>query len=525
MFKSNNQSKSGITNFLLRVLYFSRNSQAGTTLAMGVCLGVIVLGATAMALANAGKEKTNTTSNEMTKQAMAVAETGVSRLQNLFVAEPRLAMADKSQWTTIVNAGTNGFYTQLNTVTGSQGGGSTCGGGGGGQDTPTNAQIIINKLQGEVVKVPSNNLSITPGTNDWVSLSSNRQYRLVAFNYDNTTNEATLGIQGKVGGSSKAQVEVKFDVTDSSGDPVEVGGGPPGLWAQHFGNLNSDIHAHVLDSSDCLYPTSNNNYLGAQTGGNYTPANQNALLPPLTGNGSITREKVGFPTLPNNGVYSPPPSNSTNPRINYISSAISNTTTFPRVNDKDSTGGTYTTGANTAGKTYYYRLQGGINMSGTKTITLGRSGKEKIVIYSDGAIGFSGQAKMGPYKSTSNEYTKVTFFLNNNMTLAGNGVSSPKVGDYQFYVYGARSLSVSGNGDFTGFIFAPESSMTLNGSGNSSEILSGAVWVKQYNTSGNHANFKQRITNTDLPDLEVNPVKNGKPTLGSISSWQRQAAN
>jgi hypothetical protein len=75
-------------------------------------------------------------------------------------------------------------------------------------------------------------------------------------------------------------------------------------------------------------------------------------------------------------------------------------------------------------------------------------------------------------------------------SIAGNGVVNPGI-PMNFIYYGLpgnTSLSYSGNGTFTGVIYAPNADFTLNGGGNSTYDFVGASISKTVSMNG-HFNF------------------------------------
>jgi hypothetical protein len=505
------------SKFFLRLLSLQKENQKGTIFVVATAMGILVIGAAGLAIANASQNKTNTTSDEQTKQAIAVAEAGVTRMQDLFKQEPRLAMVtDHTKWTEVLNAGTGDtLNNKLSQVAGIKNlsNNTNCPNVSTGSLTPTQ---IKSKLEGEVIKVLSTNNNIS--SNDtWVNLggsndSSKGKYKLVSYTRNNTTQTGTLTIQGitEANNEAKSQIKVEFDAKiQPSSNQTQINSHPPGLWAQDFGAMNAPIAANVLDSSECQ--TKGTNALNPTTLVTNTP-----LFSPLTGNGNYLKKAISFPPLPNNGVYTVP----TIPTENVINSSKI-PSSLPEIGDKATDGTVYNNGQNNQGKTYVYKFSSGIPV-GNSTLTLGKTGKENIVIYSEDDITLNGNGKITPYKN-GNDITKVKFYVNGNLNLSGNGQSSNAVSDYQVYVYGTRNITINGNSYFTAFIFAPQSTITLNGAGNSSDILSGALWVKSYNSNGNHSTFKQTISNTDIANLDINPTElKATYTIGNIKNWQRE---
>ena len=107
-------------NFKFKLLSVLQNgSQKGSILAVGVGLGALMIAGTTLAIATSSQNKTNVTSDEQTAQAVAAAEAGVARIQNLFIQEPRLAMAPNSKWVALLDVSNeNELEEELNNFLG-----------------------------------------------------------------------------------------------------------------------------------------------------------------------------------------------------------------------------------------------------------------------------------------------------------------------------------------------------------------------------------------------------------------------
>jgi len=212
MFNNNQISnkKSFGTKFLYGLFALNKHSQKGTTLVVATVMGMMVIGAAGLAMAKANSEKTNTIADEQTKQAIAVAETGISRIQGLFIQEPRLALAlNKEQWQEIVNDGADKLDGNLNELADSASTQTSCNSN---QGTNSKAQQVIDSLQAQVLGIPDNN-TMGDTTQDsgtpqgWVSLDDKRQYQLIS--YGNNDGIGTLAILGKVGGNNGSMARIK----------------------------------------------------------------------------------------------------------------------------------------------------------------------------------------------------------------------------------------------------------------------------------------------------------------------------
>lgn len=86
--QNKNQKKPLVTNFIRNLLPFGVRSQQGSTLPMAIGLGSAMMIVGAVAVMKGGQENTNTTSSEQSKQAMAVAEAGVTNVQSFLAKKP-----------------------------------------------------------------------------------------------------------------------------------------------------------------------------------------------------------------------------------------------------------------------------------------------------------------------------------------------------------------------------------------------------------------------------------------------------
>jgi len=75
-------------------------------------------------------------------------------------------------------------------------------------------------------------------------------------------------------------------------------------------------------------------------------------------------------------------------------------------------------------------------------------------------------------------------------SFGGNGVANGDGKPGSFYYFGTRnntSLTLSGNGEFTGAIYAPSANVSGNGGGNSSEDFSGAAIIRSLSFNGHYS--------------------------------------
>jgi hypothetical protein len=95
--------------------------------------------------------------------------------------------------------------------------------------------------------------------------------------------------------------------------------------------------------------------------------------------------------------------------------------------------------------------------------------------------------------------------------IAGKGVINPNSDATSFFYYGLptnTSLDITGNGTFTGVIYAPQADMFLRGSGSAIQDFTGASITDSVTMNG-HFNFH----------YDENLGRSGAPRGFLITSW------
>jgi len=113
---------------------------------------------------------------------------------------------------------------------------------------------------------------------------------------------------------------------------------------------------------------------------------------------------------------------------------------------------------------------GALSVTDNNTVTLGAG------TYYYSSISVSGNGRL-------NVTGAATVYVNGNVSISGNGVGTAQnlPPNLTINVAGARSVTVSGNGDFFGKIYAPQSSISVTGNGN----IFGAISGSSFSDSGN----------------------------------------
>lgn len=117
----------------------------------------------------------------------------------------------------------------------------------------------------------------------------------------------------------------------------------------------------------------------------------------------------------------------------------------------------------------------GVSLSGSKTLTFD-GGYSRL--YITGNVSTSGNAEIIIKKGS-----KVEIYVVGSMSVSGNGAKNESglAANMQMYVLGNQSVSVSGNGEFTGVLYAPSSDVSVSGNG----TITGAVVANSFTLSGN----------------------------------------
>ena len=119
------------------------------------------------------------------------------------------------------------------------------------------------------------------------------------------------------------------------------------------------------------------------------------------------------------------------------------------------------------GTTNYFKLN---NLSGKITVT----GNAVVYVPAGGTVSFSG-SKDGI--TLANGATLTMYVGATSVTISGNGIVNPGSAlNFQYYGLPTNtSISVSGNGDFSGAIDAPSAALAMNGFGNNGSFIGSCI--------------------------------------------------
>lgn len=157
-----------------------------------------------------------------------------------------------------------------------------------------------------------------------------------------------------------------------------------------------------------------------------------------------------------------------------------------------------TTIAGSAGSTPVDYVASSVSLSGSEKLKF--TGYSRIWV--TGNISTTGNALIELHDGA-----KVEIYVAGSVSIAGNGVQNDDgpPANFQLYALGSASTSITGNGEFTGVVYAPGSAVTIGGNGE----VNGAVVGNTITLSGN-ANFHYDEA-----------LRNNGPSRGySILAWQ-----
>ena len=429
-------------------------------------------------------------SQKASANSEAVAELGITRFQNLINSNRVIADYPAcTTWNTdgsCADTATKSWKTASNSAIWPEFTAAACG-----EGSTTSAATVV-----------------TMATRTWqdidLSDSSKGQFRLVDYTYSPSAGAVPgtgiLTVEGRVqqsgSGTTATSVSGTATVRLAVNIPVNAAISSsqfPGLWLQTSINTGASggvsINASFRDSS---------------ADGSATTALQSYLH----GSQQLT-PGCPFPALPAAGL-NPPTAGPGVYLISAVSLSGSGTSTLPQTGDTPVNGMyTYNIGA-AGGKS--------INLSGSSYVTVGAGTGDTVVLYLQGGIQTSGGTKIS---LTPN--SKMILYVNGDVNLSGGSATNPPPivnsggpENAQVYVYGSRTVQLSGGSQMNAFIFGPNSQVnTMSGGAN----VSGSIWVNSWQGSGsafvNQATVNQSALNIQMP---------GSIAIGAISAWQRQNA-
>ncbi|BAQ63630.1 hypothetical protein [Geminocystis sp. NIES-3709] len=496
-----------------------QNKETGNTLIIAMSIGLLVLIASSLSVLSSSKDKTNAQAGEFTKQAMGVAELGVTRVHNFLAKNSKVAEFPLDQWAT--QAGTMQVQGTFSNTSGSN---STCSAltsSGGGTtvatlvDTfKTNGDTVINNAS-TAADFKKGGFKVTNYTLADVNLNtsgvttSSLQTLAGSVAVGQTYGHGILTVEGQINpnatslsnlfasnpNNSKTKIEVAIPLKKAT-----VNVPLPGVWisSQEIGSpTNSVINATLL-VPDC----------------------ENMGLNIMPGN-SVIISSIQFPPLPT------PPSD-TNPNY-YDLGDIDDSLRLPRNGDSPIETQSITHNGTTYSVPVYKYKVDDIELNGGEQIKIvpGR----KVILHLYGNIDIGGSQVIDNSCDIGigyvcNSTTKVVTYL----------LGSPSVfrrENLQVLGYGQNTggatsqephICLAGGAELFGFVFAPDYAVGAAGTGSGNGIT-GAVWARMFNppsTCG--SNTGQVVVVQDITDwasVGLMPT-NIPPKIDNIVKWERK---
>lgn len=462
--------------FLLKVLLQRRARDEGFTLPVVIALGLIMILLGAVNILGAGEENLNAISDNQKNKALAVAEVGVARYRQFLDKNRMLTVYSRNAWNGVTNtcdisttitdfADTTNWQT-VNDGTGNIG----------------QYRIVDYIYDIDDSRDPTTDELLTDNDNQFAPNDDNPNTTdLLTFNDIADYNpRGILTIQSQATDGSEAQVQVEIPIRINENDMTNLS---PALWIGDSSITEIGTGSFILDgnrnnTADAI-PTDDNddgNIVISKPATGTTEGCDNSEI--LAGtNNRVVYDPRPLPTIitePNASLINdedikviPDHSSVGDPRYGkfrgegnkkedmLLLGAKEASTASPQLHKKwktDANGFDY----------YFYKAPSGLTLNGIKLATDGQS---RVVLYVDGDI-----------------------TLNNNASLQAGSkfVRSYKSVGLQVYVKGNRDITINPNGGtvrIKGLIHAPNSTVKITSGG--TVRIEGAVWVKNWNNTGN----------------------------------------
>jgi hypothetical protein len=465
---------------------FSRHSGFALPLAVMIGLCIIVVGLSVVMQAQGNQSKV--ISQKAKASSMAAAETGLTRIQNVFASAKFAALYNGTDWATAIaadgtpiasaggttNATGDALSSQLTAVANSSV--TACGTS---SDVVTKTTAIKNQL------AQLRTLAVA-GATTYQPIDSKNSYRLVSYQYAGTSGQMPNGtaigrltIEGKSndgGSDSVSRIMVDIPISGTATTNLPSNGFVPGLWVKDGGidkNWESSIQTSVASASDNYQFASSVAF--SDCGANkLTDSYVSDVQNQITSTGkTAAKTSLVMPSVP------PIPTGITPATLS--SSSLGNN----KNNVTDFTASAFPAPVGSDGFSYY-KVTG--DLDGYMSVPTGR----KVKIYVTGDIDVSLQH--------SGDTT--------NVQILGQKASG-------------GTICMNGNDatNINAFILAPTYDAGKTGSGQ----LSGSLFVKSWGkascmSSNSTVAMVQTQTWADIPD-DLKPASVPSPTIAAISGW------
>jgi hypothetical protein len=520
---------------LLKSLLQRRARDEGFTLPMVIALGLIMLLLGAISITTANEENITAITQNSKSDALAIAEIGVARYRESLDRNRRLAINDSSQWGTLTGI-CNNNTNEAAPVTADDYFPSL---------TPNVANTIALAEDGQILNNDGDNTdSFNIGSYSLVDYAYSNDDDFFNSTNDTTNNNARgiLKVKGTAPDGSEAQIEAEIPVRINLKDMETIA---PALWigstSPTLGNLTigNDSDAEADSDDDTIISNDNGNVVikdsataSADGCGNFsalastTPRrpviSDSRDLPPITQiTADIADAKTAW-TISGNPINAIPDSDVSNAgaiTFGSISTKVSGVSVDSKPYNPDSDTKDC---PNIKVCRYYYDPPT----------------SAAVLTYTDKSLLTDGIAR-------------TTLLLTQPLTIEATstatkpvkiGSTSPVANDsntFEIYVNGNRNITIKVAAGKTvninGFIHAPQSTLTIEGSG--SVNINGSVWVNNFVNSTATVNISpDLITRIPTPDdsstsgrgyrfYSTTNSRTPRPITGSPTNWKTEQVN
>ena len=482
----NTRFKFFLINYLSRSRV-SRNSGFALPMAIMVGASIIIVGLAVVIQAQSNQSKV--VSQKAKASSMAAAETGLTRVQNMFAGARFAALYDGLEWKTAIAAdGTpiasvsggasnptgDTLSTQLTAVANSNS--SACG-------TSSDATTKTTAMKNQLAQLRDLAVAMVDNPTTYKTIDSKNSYRLVSYQYAGTsgalpgtgvTATGRVVIEGKStegGGESVSRIMVDIPISGAATAALPGGTLAPGLWIKQQGVNDASKSESTLDMSSGAL---NANVVLNDCTNAISDSYVTALNTTQVARGySASRSSVGMPATPAIPTGVTP----------Y---ALTSSASLPRSGETAAADGYY-----------YYQRTGDLS-----DITVDHTGGKKYRIY------FSGNIP----KTTS---------INSNC----DSTSGCQPTDLQIFGTGASGeICMNGNSDrqVAAFVLAPNYALGKTGNGNFLGSYIVKTWGKIASCGSNNGKLAVIQTQAwgNVPS-ELRPGSVPLPTIAAFSGWQQ----
>jgi hypothetical protein len=498
---------------------------------MVIALGLIMILLGAVSMTTANEENITAISQNSRSDALAIAEVGVARYRESLDRNRRLAINDSGQWGTLTGI-CNNNTNEAAPVTADDYFPSL---------TPNVANTIALAEDGQILNNDGDNT-------DSFNIGS---YSLVSYDYSNandvfnSTNDTTnnnargiLTVKGTAPDGSEAQIEAEIPVRINLRDMETIA---PALWVGSttptLGNLTiGNGNVVIKDSATAAADGCNGFSALASTTPRRPVISDSRDLPPIT---KITTDKNAAKTLLTTERAAATPAKANPNTINPLPAVSSGQMIFGTTShDPFNPDANNTNCSNIKLCRYYYEFGSTTSdLTSDPTLSALTSTVQDTDLLTDGVArttlvlnqsltinAASRNIKIGSTSPVANDSNTFEIYVNDNDNDPTN-VSSNNI----------TINATGGNVTINGFIHAPQSTLTITGTGTVN--INGSVWVKNFVNSASSVTISPdlitRVATTDDSSTSgrgyrfysTTASRTPRPITGSPTNWKTEQVN